>query len=171
MQSIRDIERIGDYATNFDEMAKKMSDEGSAFSPKAWEELGILNNAIQEIIRLTVEAIANDSEYVVRRIEPLEEVIDEMVLLLKNRHTARLCAGTCSIESGLFFMDILTYFERTADQCSNIAMQLLGKHNGEIIKNHHLYLEQLHNSTDQSYLAEQRNRRAQYLTPLENIEF
>ncbi len=170
MQCIRDIERIGDYAMNFDEMAKKMSDQEISFSDTATKELDILNDAVQEILRLTIEALENDSEYVIRRIEPLEEVIDDMVLLLKNRHTVRLCEGKCSINSGLFFMDVLTYFERTADQCSNIAMQLLGKNNEDIMKNHHLYIQELHASTDQSYLAEQENRRAQYLVPLNNMD-
>ena len=136
-----------------------------------WEEVNILNDAVQEILRLTVEAISESNEYVIRRIEPLEETIDDMVLLLKERHTARLCAGTCSIDTGLVFMDLLTYFERTADQCSSIAMFLLGKDHEDIIKNHHAYLEKLHQSADQSYLAEQQNRRAQYLVPLENIKY
>lgn len=170
MQCIRDIERIGDYATNFDEMAQKMHEEGLKFSEGAQRELGVLSDALQEILRLTVDALQNDSEYDARRIEPLEEVIDDMVLLLKDRHTARLCQGICSINSGLIFMDMLTYFERTADQCSSIAMLLLSKNNEEIMKNHHLYLQELHTSGDQSYLAEQENRRAQYLTPLQNIE-
>lgn len=170
MQTIRDVERIGDYATNFDEMAQKMAEKELKFSDKAQEELDILHGAIQEILRITIEAIENDSKYIIQRIEPLEEIIDEMVLILKNRHTARLCDGTCSIDSGLVFMDILTYFERTADQCSNIAMLLLGKHDGEILKNHHSYLEKLHKSSDQFYVAELQNRRTQYVVPLENME-
>lgn len=170
MRCIRDVERIGDYATNFDEMAKKFQDEELSFSEGAKKELEIMTDAIQEILRLTVEAIETDNEYVVRRIEPLEEVIDDMVLLLKDRHTARLCQGICSINSGLIFMDILTYFERTADQCSNIAMLMLAKDNEEIMKNHHLYLQELHASTDQSYLAEQANRRDQYMEPLKEIK-
>ena len=170
MRCIRDVERIGDYATNFDEMAKKFHDEELSFSESAQEELAILMDAIQEILRLTVEAIESDNEYIVRRIEPLEEVIDDMVLLLKDRHTERLCQGVCSINSGLIFMDILTYVERTADQCSNIAMLLLARDNEEIMKNHHLYLQKLHDTADQSYLAEQENRMEQYLIPLKNIK-
>lgn len=170
MQTIRDVERIGDYATNFDEMAQKMAEKDLKFSEKAQKELDILHSAIQEILRITIEAIENDSKYIIQRIEPLEEIIDEMVLVLKNRHTERLCDGTCSIDSGLVFMDILTYFERTADQCSNIAMLLLGKHDGEILKNHHSYLEKLHKSSDQSYVAELQNRRTQYVVPLENMD-
>lgn len=170
MQSIRDIERIGDYATNFDEMATKFHDTELQFSKGAWKELDILSNAVGEILRLTVEALENDSESTARRIEPLEEVIDDMVLLLKDRHTARLCHGLCSINAGLIYMDILTYIERTADQCSSIAMLMLGKNNEQIMKNHHVYLHELHASGDQSYLAEQSNRREQYLVPLSNIK-
>lgn len=170
MQCIRDVERIGDYATNFDEMAKKMADSELSFSESAIKEIDILDDAVQEILRLTVQALENDSEYDARRIEPLEEVIDDMVLLLKNRHTTRLCQGICSINSGLIFMDMLTYYERTADQCSSIAMLMLGKNNEEIMKNHHLYLQELHASGDQSYLAEQENRKEQYLVQLENID-
>ena len=170
MRCIRDVERIGDYATNFDEMAKKFHDEELSFSESAQGELAILMDAIQEILRLTVDAIESDNEYIVRRIEPLEEVIDDMVLLLKDRHTERLCQGKCSINSGLIFMDILTYVERTADQCSNIAMLLLARDNEEIMKNHHLYLQKLHDTADQSYLAEQENRIKQYLIPLKNIK-
>ena len=171
MQCIRDIERIGDYAMNFDEMAKKMHDTECSFSPSACQELDIISDAIQEILRLSVEALETGNDYIARRIEPLEEVIDDMVLLLKNRHADRLCQGICDINAGLIFMDILTYLERTADQCSNIAMLVLGIKNEEIMKNHHRYLHELHVAGDQSYLAEQENRRVQYLAPLETITF
>jgi len=171
MQCIRDIERIGDYATNFDELAEKMNHSGIKFSESAQKELAVLEEAVQEILRLTLEALRDDSEYVARRIEPLEEVIDDMVLLLKDRHTARLCQGICAIDSGLIFMDLLTYFERAADQCSSIAMLMLGKKNDEIMKNHHLYLQELHASGDQSYVAEQNMRREQFISRLDQITF
>ena len=169
MQCIHDIERIGDYAINFDEMAKKMHEGNLSFSETAQQELDFLADAVQEILRLTVEALENDNDYITCRIEPLEEVIDDMVLLLKNRHTDRLCQGICNINAGLVFMDALTYYERTADQCSSIAMLILGKKNEEIVKNHHLYLAELHASGDKSYLAEKENRKEQYLIPLQNI--
>lgn len=171
MQAIRDIERIGDYATNFDELAKKMSDAEMKFSESAYKEMQIMADAVLEILRLTVEALEIDSDSTARRIEPLEEVIDDMVILLKNRHTDRLCQGKCSIDAGLVFMEVLTYFERTADQCSSMAMLMLGRKDEEISKNHHLYLQELHNSGDKSYLAEQQNRKTQYYIPLKNVEY
>ena len=170
MQSTPNVERIGDYATNFDEMARKLHENKLVFSEGAKQEFAILSEAVIEILRLTIDAFEKDSETTVRRIEPLEEVIDDMVILLKNRHTARLCQGICSINAGLIFMDALTYLERAADQCSSIAMLMLGRRNQEIMKNHHQYLHELHFSTDQSYLAEVKNRREQYLVPMESIE-
>lgn len=169
MQCIRDVERIGDYATNFDELAKKKYDTEVVFSESAHKELVVIGEAVEEILRLAVEALETDNDYIARRIEPLEEVIDDMVLLLKNRHTERLCKGTCTIQAGLIYMDVLTHLERAADQCSTIAMLLLGRKDEEIMKNHHRYLHELHLTNDESYLAEQRNRRLQYLDTLEKI--
>ena len=171
MQCISDIERIGDYATNFDEIAKKKFDSDITFSESAVVEFDTIRDAITEILRLTIEAMTDENDYVAKRIEPLEEIIDDMVLLLQNRHRDRLCKGICSINGGLLFLEALTYLERTADQCSSIAMLLLGRNNDEISQNHHLYMQVLHSSTDQSYLAEQENRRAQYLTPLKNLKY
>lgn len=171
MQCTPNVERIGDYATNFVEMALKLKESELSFSDGAKKELGILGDAVLEILRLTVESLETENETVVRRIEPLEEVIDDMVLLLKNRHTTRLCQGICNINSGIIFMDILTHLERAADQCSSIAMLILGMNNEEIMQNHHQYLHELHSTADQSYLAEEKNRREQYLVPLENIQY
>ncbi|MBQ2996097.1 MAG: Na/Pi cotransporter family protein [Oscillibacter sp.] len=169
MQCVPCVERIGDYATNFDEMARKLHESGKTFSESARQELQILSDAVAEILRLTIHAMETGSEQTTRRIEPLEEVIDDMVMLLRKRHTDRLCRGVCAVDTGIIFMDALTHLERTADQCSDLAMLLLGKKYAEILNNHHQYLQDLHSSSDQSYLAEIRNRREQYLLPLENI--
>ncbi len=170
MQCVPAVERVGDYATNFDEMAQKLHNAGLTFSEGAQKEMDILGNAVKEILGLTVTALEQDDEATARRIEPLEEVIDDMVLLLKDRHTARLRQGICVVESGLVFMDALTHLERAADQCSSIAMLMLGRHNEEIMKNHHRYLQALHESGDRSYLDELESRRQQYLVPLEQIQ-
>ena len=170
MQCSPNIERIGDYAINFDEMAKRLVDSGLSFSEQARKEMGVVREAVMEILRLTVDALETDSVSTARRIEPLEEVIDDMVLMLKNAHSARLRKGQCNIESGLIYMDMMTNLERTADQCSNIALLVLGKNDASIMNNYHNYIRELHISGDQTYLAEQKNRREQYLTPLEVIQ-
>ncbi len=171
MQCVPNIERVGDYATNFDEMALKLHEGELSFSEGAKKEFDIIGASVMEILRLTIEALEADSERTARRIEPLEEVIDDMVLMLRTRHTDRLRQGKCSIGAGLVYMDALTHLERAADQCSNIALLILGKNDDKIMNNYHSYLEELHSSGDQSYVAELRNRKEQYLIPLENIQF
>ena len=169
MQTIRDIERIGDYATNLDEMAKQLSDGKMDFSETAWQELDLLCSAIMDILDLTILAVESGDESAARRIEPLEEVVDDMVLLLKTRHTTRLCEGKCAINSGLIFMDILTYVERAADQCSSIAVLLLGLSNEDIMRDHHGYLSKVHEAGDRSYREEHDQRWEQYMVPLEQL--
>ncbi|MBR5283608.1 MAG: Na/Pi cotransporter family protein [Clostridia bacterium] len=171
MQIGPNLERIGDYATNYDELAQRMAAADLKFSDGARQELTIMTDAIGEILRLTEKALETGSEETTRRIEPLEEVIDDMVLMLKNRHADRLRRGVCVVDNGLIFMETLTNLERAADQCSSIAMLLLSRNNPAIMENHHQYIQDLHNSGDVSYLAEQENRRQQYLVPLENIKF
>ncbi|MBQ3135474.1 MAG: Na/Pi cotransporter family protein [Oscillospiraceae bacterium] len=170
MQCVPAVERIGDYATNYDEMAKKLHEAGQSFSESAQRELDILGGAVEEIIGLTAAALQQDDENIARRIEPLEEVIDDMVLLLRDRHAARLRQGICTVDTSLVFMEVLTLLERAADQCSSIAMLMLGRHNEEIMKNHHLYLQELHESGDRSYVDELEGRKAEFLSPLESIQ-
>ena len=169
MRAVPSIERIGDYATNLDEFAQKMHEENLVFSETAVQELDIISNAVSEILSLSVAAMGSDDIDTARRIEPLEEVIDDMVLLLRDRHTQRLCQGICSISSGIIFVEMLTLLERAADQCSNLAMLIIGRDNEAIRKNHHQYLEALHASGDLVYIAEQEMRRKQYMQPLEAL--
>lgn len=170
MQSVPNIERVGDYATNFNELAERLVQDKLSFSGGAREELRLLINAVEEIIALTTDALENDSNILARRIEPLEEVIDDMVLFMKNRHTERLRLGKCAIQTGLVFTEVLTYLERAADQCSSIAMLMLARDNDAILKNHHEYLQELHSGRGVEYRREFERNQAKYYLPLENVE-
>ena len=66
-------------------------------------------------------------------------------------------------------MDALTHLERVADQCSNLAMLVMGRRNQEILKENHRYLQELHEGGDQSYQAEHKMRKDQYMTLLERV--
>ena len=100
----------------------------------------------------------------------MEETIDDMVMILKDRHTKRLKNGTCSISSGLIFMESLTHLERAADHCSSIGVMMLARDNVKILNNHHKYLQEIHNGSDAGYDAACAKRREQYLAPLQNIQ-
>ena len=169
MQTVPDFERIGDYATNMVELAQKLNEDGSTFSDSAKQELNLICSAVNEILNITVNAFSNGDNELAKAIEPLEETIDDMVMILKDRHTKRLKAGVCSINTGLVFMESLTYFERAADQCSSIAVMMLARSNKAILQNHYDYLREIHAGNDAAYNAEKNRRREQYIKPLEQI--
>ena len=169
MQAVPNFERVGDYAINLVELKERLNAEESNFSENAIKELGIISDAVQEIMTLTVEAFGEDDDDKARSVEPLEEVIDDMVRILRDRHTKRLKAGSCSVASGLVFMECLTYLERASDQCSSIALLMLARHNEEILTNHYDYVRHLHEGTDKHYASELRRRRAEYVDRLYHI--
>jgi len=169
MQTVPNFERVGDYATNFVELAQRMDQDKSSFSDMARKELDIVSSAVIEILDLTVDAFSSNDNEKAKTIEPLEETIDDMVMILKDRHTKRLKQGTCSVGSGLVFMEVLTYLERASDQCSSIAMMMLARNNEAILQNHHEYLREIHAGNDAKYNAEKDRRRDQYIAPLKEI--
>ena len=169
MQTVPNFERIGDYATNLVELAEKLQSEGTGFSDTAKKELALITQAVNEILDITVKAFASDDNEASKSIEPLEETIDDMIMMLKDRHTKRLKNGQCSVGSGLVFMEALTYFERASDQCSSIAVMMLARNNEQILQNHYDYLREIHEGNDVAYLAERERRREQYIKPLKEI--
>ena len=169
LQVVPNFERVGDYATNLVELAQRLVESDSAFSETAKQELEIMTNAVNEILHITVTAFSNNDNVAAKAIEPLEEVIDDMVMILRDRHTKRLKSGACNVDTGLVFMEALTYLERASDQCSSIAVMMMARENEAILHNHYDYLKEIHQGNDKAYTAEKDRRRDQYIVPLKQI--
>ena len=169
MQTVPNFERIGDYATNMVELSDRLQAENTSFSDMAKKELDIICSAVNEIISITVDAFARNDNEAAKAIEPLEETIDDMVMILRDRHTKRLKTGACSVGSGLVFMEALTYLERASDQCSSIAVMMLARNNETILQNHYEYLREIHAGNDVAYISERERRREQYIKPLKDV--
>ena len=121
LKMIGDFERISDHAVNVLGSAEEMRGKGIVFTPDATAELGVLTDAVREILALTLSAFKNDDREAVNSVEPLEEIIDRMKEGLRTAHIKRLSEGVCSIEAGFVWSDLLTDLERVSDHCSNIA--------------------------------------------------
>ncbi len=169
MQAVPNFERVGDYAMDLVGLKRRLNGDDSGFSGSAIKELEVMVSAVEEILTLTIEAFSENDDDKARSIEPLEEVIDDMVRILRDRHTKRLKNGNCSVSSGLVFMETLTYLERASDQCSSIALLMLARHNEAILGSHSDYLRHLHEGTDKQYADEMRRRRTQYVDQLYHI--
>ena len=171
MQSVPSFERIGDYATNLVELSQRLHNANAEFSESAKQELKLILGAVNEILDITVSAFTNNDNAAAKLVEPLEEVIDDMVMMLQDRHTKRLKRGECSVDTGLIFMEALTHLERTSDHCSSIALMMLARENDEILLDHHEYLRSVHAGGDDAYQNEKNRRRQQFIEPLKKIQY
>ncbi|MBQ3503412.1 MAG: Na/Pi cotransporter family protein [Oscillospiraceae bacterium] len=121
LKALNDFERVGDHALNVVESAEELLEKELTFSDTAKQEITVLMNAVSEIVELSFSAfIENDLEKA-HQVEPLEQVIDDLKEKLRVHHILRLQHGSCSIETGFVWSDLLTALERVGDHCSNIA--------------------------------------------------
>ncbi len=133
LHSIGNWERISDHALNICDAAREIHEKKISFSNAATEELAVYTRAIKDILNMTVEAFEYDDISIAKKVEPVEEVIDDLNQVIKNRHIQRLRAGECTIELGFVLNDILTNYERVSDHCSNVAVSIIqsGDHDVE----------------------------------------
>lgn len=122
LHSLSDFEKIGDYAQNIMECAEQMRDNEMHFSDSATQELRLMCESVSECIDLTVRGYMERSAELARAVEPVEEIVDTLKDRLKNRHIDRLNAGTCTIQTGIPFLEIIHDLEKIGDHCSNIAI-------------------------------------------------
>ena len=136
---IGDYERIADHAVNILGSAEEMREKGISVSPAAQKELKIMCSAVSEILDLSLKAYETNDVKLAKQVEPLEEVVDTLKEQLRMRHILRLQNGTCTIELGFVWADLLNSLERVADHCSNIAGRVIENANHTIEL--HAYME------------------------------
>ena len=121
LKSLNDFERIGDHALNLLESAEELHEKGLTLSDTAKRELAVLMNAVNEIVELSFSAFYHNNLELAYMVEPLEQVVDDLKEKMRLHHILRLQQGSCSIETGFVWSDLLTALERIGDHCSNIA--------------------------------------------------
>ena len=121
LKSLNDFERIGDHALNLLESAEELQEKELSLSEAAKRELSVLVSAVGEIIELSFSAFYHSDLQKAYMVEPLEQVIDDLKEKMRVHHILRLQQGSCSIETGFVWSDLLTALERIGDHCSNIA--------------------------------------------------
>jgi len=125
LRAITDLERISDHAMNIAERALELKEKNISFSDKGTKEMNNLTAAIREIMNITFDSFLSDDDEEAYRVEPLEQVIDRVCRRMKEKHTARLQKGKCTISQGYVFNDLIADFERVSDHCSNIAIVIV----------------------------------------------
>ena len=132
LYTVSDVERIADHAVAVAKAALEMEEKQINFSAQAKAELEVLERAVTDVIDRTTAAYENFDRDLAMKVEPQEQVVDTLVREVKSRHVRRLRDGVCSVEYGFVLDDLLTAYERTADHCSNIAVEMLQVSEGKL---------------------------------------
>lgn len=121
LRIIGDFERIADHSVNILESAEEMQQKGIAFSAAALQEYATMAGTVREVTALAYDSFVSGDVQAARQVEPLEQVIDDLKEEMRTRHIRRMQQGSCGIEAGFIWSDLLTNLERVSDHCSNIA--------------------------------------------------
>ncbi len=148
---VNDIERIGDHACNISDSLTSLLRQGMNFTEKAAEELHVVHKSVLEILNLAIAAYDHNDLTAARRIQPCEDVVDDLKDILKDRHVDRLTQHECTIKSGVVFLDLLSNYERIADHCSNIGLAVEQMAAQDKAYDPHHYLQELHQEATKDY--------------------
>lgn len=149
--AITEFERLGDHALNMADIAAELAGKDSAFSKDALSELAVLWKLLDTILGHTHEAFRKQNSAEARRIEPLEQVVDDMVGVLKQNHLKRLRDGECEVFNGSEFFNLLSEAERISDVCSNVGVATVARATPGIKHHIHDYISVLHSGRDEEF--------------------
>lgn len=123
-RSIRDLERVGDYAENIVEYARDLSETGSSFSPDARNEIYRLKKMIEDLFSNVMGAYTDEDMGKMAQANVIEEQIDDFTKMMEDNHVARMNAGVCTPSVGVHYLEMSSDTERIADHLINVAKSI-----------------------------------------------
>lgn len=163
---VTEFERLGDHATNISEAATALYDLKTPLSDTAKEELSVTIELLDRILNLTYSAFVTRDIESAKSIEPLEDVMDDLVNALHDNHLKRLRSGNCSSHTGIYFLDILSNLERISDTCSNIGISVVARVNPEVATLAHNYVTSLHQGKNDEFQAAYQSAHSEFFGKL-----
>jgi phosphate:Na+ symporter len=125
MQTINDIERIGDHAENIVELGQFSMTHKVDFSDEALSELKEMIDLADQTIANAIQALSKDDKQLAEQVLAQESQLDVMEKTYRKNHVNRLNNQLCTGNSGAVFLDILSNLERMGDHSKNIAQYVL----------------------------------------------
>ena len=166
---VTEFERLSDHAMNIMEVAENLNENNTAFSADAQEEIKILFEVLEQILDYTQEAFTHRDEASAKHIEPLEEVVDDLVNALKENHLLRLRKGLCNVYMDTGFSNLMSDLERISDVCSNVGIATVIRVEGDSNIEMHNYIADLHKGKDETFNAEYSKAHETYFEKLDSI--
>lgn len=165
--AVTEFERLGDHALNIAGIAADLNEKNNSFSRAALSELSVLWQLLDTILNHTAEAFRKQNLAEARRIEPLEQVVDDMVNVLKEHHLNRLRGGECNLFNGSEFFNLLSEAARISDVCSNVGVATVARGIPGINHQIHNYISMLHSGRDEEFNQVYRSAHDEYFKLLQ----
>ncbi len=165
------FERIGDLAVNIKDAVKGLRENNITLTDYAKAELRLAIDAIYEILDMTVKAYKENDNSLAKKIEPMEEVIDDLVDDLNSRHVYRMMRNICEPVAGIRYQSILQNLEHISDQCSDLAIYIIELTDIDVIGKEHDYIHNLHHTDNPEYQKLFRENYQRFFTKLESLPF
>ena len=158
-----EFEHLGDHAVNIAEIAQTLFEDGTTFSNAAISELRVLKTLIGDIMNDTERAFEKRDIDAAYRIEPLTEVADDLVTLLKRNHLKRMSNGQCNIYADVSFTNLLAELKGISEVCSNVGVATVVRVHPELADHEHFYYSYLHSGSDEAFNAEYNRAHEKYV--------
>ncbi|MFP3321544.1 Na/Pi cotransporter family protein [Planococcus sp. SIMBA_160] len=126
METVRDIERIGDHFENIIELIDYQEANKVKLTGEAMEDLDEMFTLTIATVSKSLDALDTTSHELAREVAEQEDLIDKMERKFRKKHILRLNEGACSAQAGIVFVDIVSNLERIGDHSVNIAEAILG---------------------------------------------
>ena len=123
-RSVRDVERIGDYAENIMEYALALAGSNQQFSEDAKHEISHLEDLLHQLFDHAMTAYREEDRASLDRANEIEEEIDDYTKLMEEGHIARMEKGICTPSVGAQYLELSSNAERIADHMINIAKSI-----------------------------------------------
>lgn len=125
LNSIRDLERVGDHMENIMELVDYQKANKVYFSEAAVQEIEEMFDLTLSALKQAVAAMSSDDLAEAKAVSAKENEIDMMERVLRKKHIMRLNNQECSGAAGIVFIDIVSNLERVGDHAVNIAETVL----------------------------------------------
>jgi phosphate:Na+ symporter len=129
MDTVRDIERIGDHFENIIELVEYQQANKVKMTNTAMDDLEKMFTLTISTVKNALQALDQNDKLMAEKVVTKEEEIDKMERSLRKQHILRINEGTCSGQAGIVFVDIVSNLERVGDHAVNIAEYVLGENN------------------------------------------